>query len=194
MSLAASAVRVAVRIRGTSPLIVHRFTDAAAMAATEGTRSSMIGGQLSAREQAEQSLYMHDGVPVIPQPNLFRSLIDAGSFIKSGKSKMSTQRTSLVPACLSIEEVASPIISDSDWSVDTRPVRIPSTGGRVLRHRPIFERWSLEFHLLIDTEILAEKVARQLVDIAGSRIGLGDFRPACKGPYGRFVVDRWDQD
>jgi len=29
------------------------------------------------------------------------------------------------------------------------------------------------------------------VDAAGKRIGLGDFRPDCKGPFGRFVVTKW---
>ena len=26
---------------------------------------------------------------------------------------------------------------------------------------------------------------------AGKRVGLGDFRPACKGPFGKFVVVEW---
>lgn len=32
---------------------------------------------------------------------------------------------------------------------------------------------------------------REIVDAAGKRIGLGDFRPACKGPFGKFVVTSW---
>jgi hypothetical protein len=24
-------------------------------------------------------------------------------------------------------------------------------------------------------------------------MGLGDFRPACKGIYGQFVVEKWDR-
>jgi hypothetical protein len=30
-----------------------------------------------------------------------------------------------------------------------------------------------------------------VIDAAGKRVGLGDFRPACKGPFGRFVVTNW---
>jgi len=29
------------------------------------------------------------------------------------------------------------------------------------------------------------------VDSAGKRVGLGDFRPARKGPFGKFRVDEW---
>jgi hypothetical protein len=30
-----------------------------------------------------------------------------------------------------------------------------------------------------------------MIDAAGKRIGLGDFRPSCKGPFGKFVVIHW---
>lgn len=34
-------------------------------------------------------------------------------------------------------------------------------------------------------------LVRSIVDDAGKKIGLGDFRPARKGPFGRFVVKEW---
>jgi hypothetical protein len=41
--------------------------------------------------------------------------------------------------------------------------------------------------------MLGVKLFREVVDAAGKRIGLGDFRPDCKGPYGRFSVTRWQE-
>ena len=35
------------------------------------------------------------------------------------------------------------------------------------------------------------KMLRTIVDDAGSKIGLGDFRPDCKGPFGKFKVTTW---
>jgi hypothetical protein len=35
---------------------------------------------------------------------------------------------------------------------------------------------------------------REIVDAAGKRVGLGDFRPACKGPFGKFVVVQWKDE
>jgi len=32
---------------------------------------------------------------------------------------------------------------------------------------------------------------RHIVDDAGSRVGLLDFRPERKGPFGRFIVIEW---
>jgi hypothetical protein len=41
--------------------------------------------------------------------------------------------------------------------------------------------------------MLTVKLLREIVDAAGKRIGLGDFRPACKGPFGRFCVVNWKE-
>lgn len=185
---------IEVTIEGTTPLLCNRFTDAAQMAATNGTRIASVGERGSPQDQAQARLYLgHDGKPMVPQPNLFRCLIDAGKFFKNGKSKVSTQKSSLIPACLEIEGLEVPIKHNDPWTVDTRPVRIPSTGGRILCHRPCFNDWRLSFTLNVDTDMISVKLVRDLVDAAGKRIGLGDFRPDCKGPFGKFVVTRWTE-
>ena len=132
-----------------------------------------------------------DGKLIVPGTNLFRCLIDAGKFFKSGKSKVTTLKSSLIPACVSIEEIDIPIKHVQDWKVDTRPVRIPSTGGRILCHRPSFDDWRLSFTLMLDESFLGVKLLRDIVDAAGQRIGLGDFRPDCKGLFGKFKVVSW---
>lgn len=183
-----------VRIEGKTPLLCNRFTDEAAMSATSGTRTTLKGDKGTPREQAERCLYVseHDKKPVIPQPNLFRCIIDAGKFHKAGKSKVTTQKSSLVPACVELEEVEYPIEHKEDWDVDTRAVRIPSTGGRILKHRPRFQDWALEFIVKLDDGMMSVSVLRDLFDDAGSKIGLGDFRPDCKGPFGKFRVTKWE--
>ena len=184
--------QINVTIEGVSPLICNKFTDAAMEAATNSTRVSTVGDKGTPREQAESKLYIgHDGKPMIPNPNLFRCIIDGGKFFKAGKSKVTTLKSSLIPACLAIEELEITIIHNEPWRVDTRAVRIPSTGGRIATHRPMFDDWKLEFTMILDEEILSEKLLREIVDAAGKRIGLGDFRPDCKGPFGRFVVTHW---
>lgn len=181
-----------ITIEGASPLLLHRFTDAAQMAATSGARSSIATDSESPRDQAEQSLYLDDeGAPGIPQPNLYRCILDAGKFFKSGRTKVTTQKSSLIPACVGIRELFLPIKSEGGWKVDTRPVRIPATGGRILRHRPCFDDWGIGFTVDLDDSLIGPKLFREIVDAAGSRIGLGDFRPDTKGPFGKFKVTNW---
>lgn len=178
-------------ICGVSPLLCNRFTDAAAQAVSSNTSSVMHGQKPAPREQAQARLYLDSkGKPVLPGTNLMRAIVNAGSFVKSGKSKLSTQRSSVIPAGMSVVEVELPI-AGGKWEVDSRSVVIPSTGGRIMCHRPRFDDWRVSFTLEVDETMFSEAIARELLDLAGKRIGVGDFRPERKGPFGRFRVDAW---
>lgn len=185
---------IRISIEGSTPLLLNRFTDAQAQAASSGNRISTVGDRGTPLEIATQALYTsaQDGKPIIPAPNLLRCIIDGGSFFKAGKSKVTTQKSSMIPACVEMDEVEYPIVHKEPWTVDTRAVRIPSTGGRILAHRPCFNDWRLDFGVELDTTILGVKLFREIVDASGKRVGLGSFRPNCKGPFGRFCVVNWE--
>jgi len=186
-------MKIDIEITGTTPLICNKFTDAAAMSATSGTRSSALGQDRgSPIEIAESKLYIGlGGKPTIPQPNLVRCLVDGGQFHKVGKKQLTTAKSSVLYSCFDIEGAEIEIRHSQPWKVDTRAVRIPSTGGRILAHRPMFDDWSLAFVATLDLNILTEKLLRDVIDDAGSRVGLGDFRPSTKGPFGKFKVTQW---
>ena len=186
---------ISIEIDGVTPLLLNRFTDKQQMDASGSTRATLIGDRGSPQEQAESKLYVGlDGKLMVPQPNLYRAIIDAGIHFKAGRTKVTTQKTSLIPACLEINGLEIPIIHRDPWCVDSRPVRIPATGGRILCHRPVFHDWKLRFTVEIDTEMMSAKLLRDIFDAAGKRVGLGDFRPACKGPFGKFVVTKWAEE
>lgn len=178
-------------IRGVSPLLCNRFTEAAQEKIANGTSGALRGSQPLPREQAETKLYKDsNGKAVLPSANLLRAIVDAGVFVKNGKSKLSTQRSSLIPAGVSIVEPEL-FITPGKWEADSRAVVNPATGGRMMCNRPRFDEWKIGFTLDVDDSMFAEKLVRELVDLAGQRIGVGDFRPARKGPFGRFRVDAW---
>lgn len=182
-------------ISGVTPLLMNRFTEEAALAATNSTRTSAgAREQGTPREQATKRVYVDEGGNVvIPQPNLLRCIMEGGRFFKIGKKQVTTQKTSLIPACVDIPALVLKLQYREPWDVDTRPVRIPATGGRILCHRPLFNEWAIAFTLELDTDILNPKLLRDIIDAAGKRIGLGDFRPDTKGPFGKFVVTAWHQ-
>jgi len=187
--------RINIRIEGVTPLLMNKFTDEAQQSATSGRNKSLRGDRGTPKEQAEKLLYTNDdttdGQVIVPQPNVFRCILDAGKFFKNGKSKVTTQKSSIIPSCVSMEEMYFPLDYKEDWKVDTRPVRIPSTGGRIQKHRPCFHKWGLNFELLLDEQEMGEKMLRDIIDKAGMAIGLGDFRPDCKGIFGKFKVTEW---
>lgn len=188
-------MRLAITIEGTTPLICNRFTDAAAESSSNGTRaSSAAQDRGTPQEIAASKVYEGiNGKPMIPQPNLMRAIVEGGRFTKIGKAQITTAKSTMLYSCVDIAGAEVPIIHKQPWKVDTRAVRIPSTGGRILAHRPMFDDWALEFEADIDESIIGAKIFRQIIDDAGKRIGLGDFRPQCKGPFGKFVVTKWEQ-
>lgn len=187
---------IKVTIEGVTPLIMNKFHDAAQLSATSQTRAATAGEKGTPQDQAELKLYRasDNKTIVIPQPNLLSCFTAGGKFFKAGKSKVTTQKSSLVPACLEIEGVDVVLQHKQPWRVDARPVRIPATGGRIICYRPMFDDWKLTFDMTLDTEGMTVALLRDIVDMCGKRIGLGDFRPDCKGPFGRFKVTSWKVD
>jgi hypothetical protein len=55
--------------------------------------------------------------------------------------------------------------------------------SRVTRTRPYFAKWATSAEISLDTEVLDLDDLTQIVEIAGSLIGLGDWRPR----FGRFT-------
>lgn len=189
--------QIAITVEGTSPLLCNRFHEEAQQKVEGGTALSVNGDRGTPREQAEPKLYTDSaGAPAFPGPNVFSCVIEAGKYHKVGKKQVTTGRSSLVPAGISVVEIEIPLL-DADgapatWEVDSRPIVNPATKGRRLAHRPRFDRWRLSFTLEVDASMFDPKFVRTLVDDAGTRIGLGDFRPDRKGPFGKFKVVRWD--
>jgi len=190
---------IKVWIQGVSPLLVNRFTEQAAAKVSAGTGTAInIHSKGTPREQAEPKLYTSaDGSPIIPGPNVFRGIVDAGVYQKAGRKAITTGRASLVAAGIVLTTVECflerPDGKPVTWEVDSRSVVIPASGGRIMCHRPRFDSWRLGFELHVDDSMFDEGIVRRLVDDMGSKVGLGDFRPARKGPFGRFDVVHWQR-
>ena len=186
-------MQINITIKGRTPLLCNKFTDAAQLAASGITsRLANTGDRGEPKEVAEGKLYLdQNDKPCIPQPNLFRCIIDAGKYFKNGKSKVTTIKSSIIPSCVDLDGLTYAIKSKHGWMVDSRPVRIPATGGRILAHRPCFNDWQLSFTVDLDTDVMSEGLFRDICDKAGKAVGLGDFRPDCKGPFGKFEVVKW---
>lgn len=70
---------------------------------------------------------------------------------------------------------------DTDF-VDLRPATNPGSGSGVMACRPRFNRWAIEFTLLVDTDVFNESGLIETLENA-QNIGLCDFRER----YGKFT-------
>lgn len=169
-----------VKIQGKSALLMHRYP----LEEVKGIE------KMTKEEQAEISAYrMPEKRDLfIPAVALQRCLINAAIYSK-GKGRASLQKP--VAACVMV----SPEYLDlhqTEYTIDSRPIVNPSTKGRIVRHRPRLDEWEVECIVEYDPELVSASEMRTIFDDAGSRVGLLDFRPEKKGPFGRFMVTQWE--
>lgn len=178
-------MNIYVEITGVSPLLMHRFDE-------EELNSPTKNKNLTPREIAERFSYKTDkGDLYIPWECVFACITNGGKFSKLNKNKVTTLKSSLVPAGISIENKDC-LLGTNNFEVDSRSAVNPSTGGRIMVHRPRLDEWKISFSLTIDPSLFSENLVRTIIDDAGSKIGLLSFRPERKGYFGKFKVTKWE--
>lgn len=182
-----------VEIRGTSPLLIHRFNDEAEIG--KPTRNIVVERR-DPREEARKNAYVApDGTFFFSAFSIPNAMGNAGSNHKMKGSRKTLRY--VVPCAVRMTVDVVTIMNGKgpahDFEVDARPVTIPATKGRVMRYRPRFNEWGANFDLMVNDELLAVETAHQLLSEAGQSIGIGDFRPEKRGPFGTFRVTKFEE-
>jgi hypothetical protein len=190
--------RLRFTIKDLSPLLQHAFgndgdIDLPGASGHGKTRPVGAAAEQTPREVAAKNVYTNKkGQFYFPSTAITRLLRES-----AGSHKIKGTRKSLkylVPSA--VFNVGDEVVICNgdgktpavDFEVDSRPVTIPSTKGRIMRHRPRWDTWSASFEVDIDEELMDPKLIHELLVEGGKRIGLGDFRPEKGGPFGRFQV------
>jgi hypothetical protein len=183
---------VEIELTGTSPYLMHRFSDESSL--EKKTRRIQVDNE-TPRELATKVAYIDtDGSYYFSAASIPGTMSAAGA-----SHKMKSSRKTLkfvVPSAVRTESDKIFILGEdgkpaANFEVDSRPVMIPATRGRVMRHRPRFDAWKARFRLIINDDLLAPAMAHQLLNEAGVSVGVGDFRPAKGGPFGTFLVSKF---
>jgi hypothetical protein len=123
-----------------------------------------------------------------PGDNIWRGMINAST----GAKLPSNKKMSLGPLVAGNTEIFPSMISfgTKKYEIDTRRAVVQRQG--IPRSRPKLPTWSLTFRVGWDSGYLGkefhETILPQLLDRLGHQIGIGDFRPEKKGPFGKFKV------
>ena len=174
---------IKVRIDGTKPLLQHKIS--VLEQAIIGSKSRKnVGARKD--ENPEDFLYLLNNKICQPAEHIYNAIVKrAGNYKITGRGKKSYKE--LVIGAL---EVKPDMIEhlNQEWVVDERTVVIPATRGRAVRKRPKFEKWALEFSILIHNDDIPTETVKEMLDDAGREGGLGDFRPR----FGTFIVTKWE--
>lgn len=184
---------VNVEIRGVTPLLINRFTEQSEQA--KSTRRQMVK-TVDPREEATKSAYIaNDGTFFFNAFAIPACMGNAGSNHKMRGSRKSLRY--VVPSAVRLLSDTVTIMNGDGpaktFEVDSRPVTIPATKGRIMRHRPRFDCWGAKFQLQIDDNQLEIDTAHQLLSEGGQMSGIGDFRPEKRGPFGTFRVTQFEE-
>lgn len=182
---------IQVEIRGTTPLLIHRFGEDAEVG--KQSRAAMVAN-VDPREVARKAAYIaKDGTFYFSSFSIPNAMGSAGSNHKM-KGTRKTARF-VVPSAIRMSSDVVTILNGAgpakDFEVDARPVTIPATKGRVMRYRPRFNVWGATFEMIVNDALMTVELAHQLLEEAGQQIGIGDFRPEKRGPFGTFRVTKF---
>jgi len=176
--------KIDVRIRGLTPLLMNRLNPE-----NLKSKSRMKMERYSTEDDAAKSAYIAeiDGKRqlYIPQECLYSMIINTAKQYRIRRMSL----VSLLAGTMRVEPEKVPLGTDK-YEVDERAVVIQNQ--RVLKGRAKVKEWSAKFQLVYDSKRLPEGIEatlKEILDDAGTRMGLLDYRPQHKGWFGTFVVE-----
>jgi len=178
--MAGAVEAYSVKIVGTRPLLMHAPVE------LESKPKLRRGEHLDPKVEAEKYLYRDEkGNIVIPSVNIKACIRDAGANYKVS-GRRSTFKA-MIKAALDIEPFPYVLLQHNGWTVDIRPVVVQR--ARILRARPRFDNWALEFRIINkDPTVIHKDTLHKILIDAGKYYGLGDFRPE----FGLFRVQKFE--
>ena len=185
-----------VELEGDSPIIMHSATgldpttDIARaineIAKKRGTNRTEADTLRLRELECQQSLWLDDsGQPTVPVAAL-RACIETGAR-KLKQGPLVREGLVVQQAAFTFDEAAYGTTL-KEWGVKCQfTVPVVVQRARLLRTRAMFDvPWSVTATIYGDVELVDATKLHTWLDIAGQRIGLGDWRPEKSGMYGRF--------
>lgn len=181
----------AIKIKGLTPYMQYRMDDEKLEVWEKKRGNIMERPDVSHEDAVRAEYHCHRnkaGQCYIPADQLRVSMINAGSYVKAKVGGRSKSMKVIVAATFqpSPEEI---ILPDYD-AIDKRSAVNRNVKARVIVVRPKWSEWSAEFVLKVYEDTLTIQTIRQIIEYAGSYVGIGSYRPTCNGMFGRFEVEK----
>jgi len=154
--------------------------------------------QWEERTWRERLHVSEDGHIFIPPTAIKNALSEAAQYLsmKIPGKRNATYTKRFVSGVLVADPITLPITVDE---VKCEWLFLPAdgkrgSGTRVNKCLPLIDRWSGDVQVFILDDEISKEVFEKHMDVAGSLIGVGRFRPSKNGYYGRFkaTVRSWE--
>lgn len=176
---------IKIEIEGTSPLLMNKYNVEAELERQKGKR---ITKTYDPKEESEKSAYWGTGKNkelIIPSEVLYASILNASSFHRIGKRSAK----SILAGSIKVEPMEISL-GTNKYVIDTRPVVIQR--ARVLKSRARLDKWKVTFTIVYSEQLIADpQIIKTVLEEAGQRIGIMDFRPQKAGMFGCFKITKF---
>ena len=171
-----------VSISGLTPLLMNNPAQM-----TRDVKTGRANIRPTPEEDAQKSAYIDkDGRFYIPGRCVYSFILASASGYKLGKRSA----VATLAGCVRVEPEEI-VLEEKSYEIDLRRVVIQKQG--ILKARAKFNKWHCSFKIIYDDSwIPKDDFIRQIFEDGGRRVGLLDYRPAKRGPYGTFEVVKWE--
>lgn len=177
---------ILVPIIGTTPLIVHRFSEKAKRQMLDAMQGRKTPKQPKDPDAEYESAFYRceDGSPGLPSNNFKLATIDASRFYGKDVTKVGLRQFMFIFGVGHQQMVK--IEGEPRMREDV--VRV-GQGGTDLRYRPEFPEWKATLEVVYITSALTRDSVLALIDAGGLGVGVGEWRPSKDGTFGTYRVD-----
>lgn len=177
---------IEVEIQGTAPLLQANVLSAEESLSRKGRRKT--SGAKDDANEWKGFLYPIDGGLGHPSAAIETALATAAREFKADKRRTMKD---VVKACVFVEGDFITLVGKTEPDMIRRDIIVnPNTKGRGFVYRPLFHAgWKAKFNLILQDEdaVPADRL-KEMLDFAGTRIGIGAWRPK----FGRFMVTKFE--
>ena len=156
------------------------------IARKKGSNRTQADDDRIAGLECQRSLWLDEsGTPCIPYGAIRGCIEQAARKLKQGPQVREGLIVDMVePLSFDKKRYGNSL---EEWGKTTQ-FRVPVVvqRSRIIRTRAKFDTWECVFFVETDPELVDKTQLANWLDIAGRRIGLGDWRPQKSGHYGRF--------
>jgi len=160
---------------------ISMLTESKRVKATRGKEYDPTIEAEKAAYRLKSSNAFPKGELYVPSQAIAGCMINSASFSKVGRRSASQY----VAAGMRIVPFEIPLGTEN-YEIDVRSAVVQRQ--RIVRWRPLVKEWILNFTILYNPEIISANVLKEILQRAGMIVGILDYRPEKKGPFGTFTV------
>lgn len=175
-----------VTLRGTSPLISHKWDEKAIkMILDKQMKKAAKGREVRDPEKEYEASFYYDtkGNIAFPARNIKQAIVGSARFING--VPMTILRGSIFVEGVTEKEMVTVKYKKKSMRQDMVTVGM---GTADIRFRGQLDDWSMEILIKFDADILSAEQVLNLLQRAGFSQGLGEWRPERNGDFGTFTL------